>query len=253
MTHASPLKARTAAIQKSMETGERSPLQHFDTRTYIQHNPALGDGFAALLDFIDSLPAGTTRVRPLRTFEDGDISFAHLEYLFEPLGALVGFEVHRWSDDRIVEHWDNLAPLEAYPGDERPWATAGPTEVRDPAATERTRRTAADFADAVLIGGDAVRGEQLVSAAVADHGGTPEDGRAELLERLLGGSRTYSRRHRVLCDGEFALVMLEGTAGGLPSALYHLLRVERGEVLENWEVVEAIPPESERRNANGKF
>jgi predicted SnoaL-like aldol condensation-catalyzing enzyme len=71
-------KDRTVAIQKSLETGERFPLSYFDSRQYIQHNLAIGDGLGSLLAFLDQLPANTTKVRPIRTFEDGDISFAHL-------------------------------------------------------------------------------------------------------------------------------------------------------------------------------
>jgi predicted SnoaL-like aldol condensation-catalyzing enzyme len=133
-------KDRTVAIQRSLETGERFPLSYFDSRQYIQHNLAIGDGLGSLLAFLDQLPANSTRVRPIRAFEDGDISFAHLEYYLAPLGHVVGFEVHRWQDDRIVEHWDNLQPQPSGPNGSGRTMTDGPTESTDHERTQQNNR-----------------------------------------------------------------------------------------------------------------
>ncbi len=63
-------KDRTRAISKSIETGERYPLSFIDSRRYIQHNLLLGDGLGPLLQYFDTLPAGRSRVNPLRAIED---------------------------------------------------------------------------------------------------------------------------------------------------------------------------------------
>lgn len=76
-----PKHERTRDIQKSLETREKFPISHFDSRKYIQHNLGLEDGLGPILALMDSLPADRTTVTPLRSFEDGDYSVAHLDYV----------------------------------------------------------------------------------------------------------------------------------------------------------------------------
>jgi predicted SnoaL-like aldol condensation-catalyzing enzyme len=57
----------------------------------------------------------------------------------------------------------------------------------------------------------------------------------------------------VLGEGDFVLVVSEGSISGQPTAFYDLLRIENGKIAEHWDVVETIPPESEWKNRNGKF
>ena len=67
---------------------------------YIQHNLRIGDGLSPILAFMDALPPERTRADVVRAFEDGDYSVAHANYELGDWGPMVGFEVHRWEDDR---------------------------------------------------------------------------------------------------------------------------------------------------------
>ncbi|MEV7046286.1 hypothetical protein [Amycolatopsis sp. NPDC051061] len=235
-----PIRERTAAIQKSIESADRFPLAYFDSRRYVQHNLALGDGFGALLEFLDSLPAGSSKVRPLRTFQDGDISFAHLEYFLAPLGEVVGFEVHRWEDGRIVEHWDNLQPL-AGPG-----MTDGTVERGDPARTDETKQVAAAFVRSLLQG----QPPQQVAAGYVEHHPAADPTRPWWFS---AADVEYTTLHRTLGEGDFCLTMAEGRLAGEHTAFYDLFRVEDGRIAEHWDVLERIPPRDQWRNDNGKF
>ncbi len=237
---APPIRERTAAIQNSIETGDRHPLSYFDSRRYVQHNLALGDGFGALLEFLDSLPAGSSRVRPLRTFQDGDISFAHLEYFLAPLGEVVGFEVHRWEDGRIVEHWDNLQP---YAGQS---TTDGTVERGDPARTDRTKQVAAAFVRALVSG----EPPEPVGAGYVEHHATADPSRPWW---FAADDVEYTALHRTLGEGDFCLTMAEGRLAGEHTAFYDLFRVHDGLIAEHWDVLERIPPREQWRNGNGKF
>jgi predicted SnoaL-like aldol condensation-catalyzing enzyme len=249
-----PLKHRTTAIQKSIETGERGPLAHFDSRRYVQHNLALGDGLAPLLAFLDSLPRHTTRVTPLRAFQDGDISFAHLEYHLEPLGHVVGFEVHRWEDDRIVEHWDNLQPVAAAPNPSGRTMLDGPLEATDGHRTAANKRHVELFVRDVLIADHVTDVERFVALDYREHNPGRGDGTKQLRAALgADDAPRYDTLHRVLGDGSFCLAMSEGTDTTGPAAFYDLFRVENGLIAEHWDVVETIPPRAEWRNDNGKF
>lgn len=250
------IKHHTVAIQKSIETGARWPLRHFDSRQYTQHNLALGDGLAPLLEFLDSLPVGTSKVEPIRTFEDGDISFAHLRYFLAPMGDVIGFEVHRWQDGRIVEHWDNLQVL---PADPQAAAAAadGPTAAEDLGATDVNKNTITQYVRTVLIAGRPALAVSFVDHSLREHSTGLGDGRdkhvRELETRAEHGTRSYTKLHRVLGEGNFVLTMSEGLSSNEPAAFYDLFRLNGGLIAEHWEVVEIIPPREMWRNSNGKF
>jgi len=36
-------------------------------------------------------------------------------------------------------------------------------------------------------------------------------------------------------------------------AYYDLFRIENNQIVEHWDIIETIPPESEWKNTNGKF
>lgn len=258
------IKHRTVAIQKSIETGERHPLSHFDTRRYVQHNLALGDGFANLCAFLDSLPPGSSRVTPPRAYEDGDISFAHLEYVLAPMGRVVGFEVHRWEDGRIVEHWDNLQPSAPEPNASGRTMTDGPTEAGELDRTAANKEQVARFVRDVLIAGPTAGGTRETHLAehfdgdrLAQHSPAAADGASSWLNALErgrhAGTLVYERLHRVLGEGDFCLAMSEGRSDGGPVAFYDLFRLQRDRIVEHWDVVEPIPPREQWRNDNGKF
>lgn len=251
------IKHRTAAIQKSIETGDRAPLAWFDSRRYVQHNLALGDGFGALLEFLDSLPPGSSRVEAVRTFEDGEISFAHLTYYLAPMGEVVGFEVHRWEDGHVVEHWDNLQPLPDTANAGGRTMTNGPVEAVDLERTEANKELVRQYVGQVLVAGDLTGLPRWVSDALVEHSPHRGDGAAALGGALAAqresGSVRYRTLHRVLGEGSFVLAMCEGELDGAPAAFYDLYRVDEGLIVEHWDVVETIPERSAWANDNGKF
>ena len=58
---------------------------------------------------------------------------------------------------------------------------------------------------------------------------------------------------RLLHEGNFVLVVSEGSFGGKPSAYYDMYRIQGGKIAEHWDTIEAIPPRAEWKNPNGKF
>ena len=59
--------------------------------------------------------------------------------------------------------------------------------------------------------------------------------------------------HLVLGEGDFVLVVSEGSFGGEPTSYYDLFRLENGKIAEHWDVLETILPVAEQANTNGKF
>lgn len=99
-------KQQVVELLKSIETGDSKPIAYINPNKYIQHNLAVGDGLAGLGVLFQSLPKGSAKVNTVRVFQDGNFVFAHTEYNF--FGPKVGFDIFRFEDGKIVEHWDNL-------------------------------------------------------------------------------------------------------------------------------------------------
>ena len=99
-------KAQVVALLKSIETGDPAPVSSINPNKYIQHNLAVGDGLAGFGAVLQALPKGSAKANTVRVFQDGDYVFAHTEYNF--FGPKIGFDVFRFENNKIVEHWDNL-------------------------------------------------------------------------------------------------------------------------------------------------
>ena len=64
----------------------------------------------------------------------------------------------------------------------------------------------------------------------------------------------YHKLHKVLGQGNYVLTLSEGVFGkGEPTAFYDLFRLEDGLIVEHWDVISTIPPQTEWKNTNGKF
>ncbi|MEH2078477.1 MAG: hypothetical protein V7K89_00195 [Nostoc sp.] len=257
-------KERTVEIQKSLETRAKYPISYFDSRKYIQHNVNLADGLGAILAFMDALPADRTKVDVLRAFEDGDFSVAHADYELGDWGRMVGFEIHRWENDRIVEHWDNLQAKPSSPNTSGRTMTDGASEVTDIERTDDNKALIEQFTIEILItqqiekAGVFFKGNELIQ-----HSPLYGDGLDALLEVLRAAVRDktgpeYIRLHKILGEGNLVLAISEGTTGKQgqtrqPAAFYDLYRLESNAIAEHWEAIEIIPPRETWQNDNGKF
>ncbi|HEY0370501.1 MAG TPA: nuclear transport factor 2 family protein [Thermoanaerobaculia bacterium] len=127
-------------LLKAIETGAPEPVAVIDPNHYTQHNLGVADGLAGFGALLQSLPEGSARVNTARVFEDGDFVFAHTEYDF--FGPKIGFDIFRFADGRIVEHWDNLQETSGQT------IFNGPVEATDLDATETNKALVRAFVDA---------------------------------------------------------------------------------------------------------
>lgn len=253
----------TERIQKSLETREKFPISHFDSRKYIQHNLNLGDGLGPILAFMDALPADRTKVDVRRSFEDGHYSVAHADYVLGDWGPMVGFEIHRWEDERIVEHWDNLQPTPATANASGRTMTDGPHEILDLDKTTANKALVEAFTTDVLIGKHADRAGKYINAdTLIQHSPLCGDGASTWIATLGGQGQVsraeYHTLHKILGEGNWILAMSEGALFGegtasQPTTFYDLYRIENGVIAEHWDVTEPIPPRDQWQNDNGKF
>jgi predicted SnoaL-like aldol condensation-catalyzing enzyme len=256
-TPMTPQKQQVTALLKSIETGEAAPVTVINPNKYIQHNLAAADGLAGFGALMQLLPKGSARANTARVFQDGDLVFTHTDYDF--FGPKIGFDIFRFEHGKIVEHWDNLQEKPAKPNPSGRTMIDGPTQARDLHKTDENKRLVRAFVDDILVNGRMDRlagyfdGDNYVqhNPQIADR----LSGLGAALQAMAkaGVTMKYDRIHKVLGEGDFVLVVSEGHFAGKHSSFYDLFRVADGKIAEHWDTIEAIPPRSEWKNANGKF
>jgi predicted SnoaL-like aldol condensation-catalyzing enzyme len=249
-------KQQVVDLLKAIETGAPEPIAVIDPDEYIQHNLAAEDGLAGFGKLLAQLPAGSARANTVRVFQDGDYVFAHTEYDF--FGPKIGFDVFRFRNGRIVEHWDNLQETSG-PNSSGHTMTDGPAAASDLDRTDENKALVRRFVDDILVNG---RMDKLAGYYDGDryvqHNPQIADGLSGLGAALEGMAKAgvtmkYDRIHQVLGEGDFVLVVSEGSFAGKPTSFYDLFRVQRGKIAEHWDTLETIPPRNEWKNQNGKF
>jgi predicted SnoaL-like aldol condensation-catalyzing enzyme len=258
LTGLSSNEQKAVAVVESFESGDPTAFEEYvSEETYIQHNLMAPNGRQAILEALPSLAEAGTTVDVRRAIEDGDLVALHVEYtLFGT--PTIAFDVYRFEDGLIVEHWDNLQPEVADTVSGRSMID-GPTEVTDLDRTEANKALVRGLVEDVLMGKAPERVTDYISTeGYAQHNPNAADD-LEGLNAWLSGlaeqgiSFRYDTLHQVIGEGNFVLAMSEGEFAGAPTAFYDLFRVEDGKVVEHWDVLQTIPPQDEWQNENGKF
>lgn len=250
----------TDAMTALMINKDVGSIDTYFTDPYVQHNQAVPDGVAGLKGLADTAIAGNPgfKYEMVRVLADGDIGVVHGIYHGFGPAPLVGFDVFRVSNGKIVEHWDNLVPLVA-PNPSGRTQTDGPSEVIDQAKTDANKALVTDFVTSVLIGGAFDRMPEFFDGdAYVQHNSNIADGVSGLgagLKALAEAGQVLriTKTHKVIGEGNFVLALSEGTISDQPTAFYDLFRVENGKIAEHWDVIAPILAADKAANDNGKF
>ena len=249
-------KEKAVALLRSLETGDPEPVSYINPEKYIQHNLGVADGLEGFGAVMQNAPEGGFKANVVRSFEDGDYVFTHTIYDF--FGPKIGFDIFRFENGQIVEHWDNLIEI-AEPNPSGHTQTDGATEVTDLDKTEENKALVSDFVKTILVegqfdklpdyfdGDNYIQHNPLVPDGVSGLGKAIEDMASQ------GITMVYDKTHIVLGEGNFVLAVSEGAFAGQHTSYYDLFRIENGKIAEHWDVIETIIPEEERKNSNGKF
>ena len=252
-------KEKVYDVLKAIETGASEPIAFINANNYKQHNLSVADGlagFGAALAGLKDYPEAA-RVNTVRVFQDSEYVFAHTDYNF--FGPKTGFDIFRFEDGLIVEHWDNLqeTPKAANPSGRT--MIDGTTEVKDLEKTEENKALVKNFVHDVLMGEHPenltryFNGNAYIqhNPAIADN----LDGLGKALADMAaaGLKMVYTTNHKILGEGNFVLSVSEGEFCGRYVAFYDLFRVEDGFIAEHWDAIEDIPAREAWKNDNGKF
>ncbi|XMO88169.1 nuclear transport factor 2 family protein [Algibacter sp. AS12] len=249
-------KDKAVALISSLETGDQTAIAYINPTNYTQHNLAVADGLEGFGEVLQHAPEGGFKANVVRSYQDGDYAITHTEYDF--FGPKAGFDIFKFENGQIIEHWDNFSDLvSANPS--RRTQTDGVVTITDLDKTEQNKALVKDFVKTVLINGEFDKMPNYFDGdAYIQHNTMIADGVSGLAKALedmakQGITMVFTKNHIVLGEGNFVLSVSEGTFAGNPTSFYDLFRIENGKIAEHWDTIETILPEQDRKNNNGKF
>ncbi|EKD28394.1 MAG: hypothetical protein ACD_79C00312G0003 [uncultured bacterium] len=249
-------KEKAVALLTSIETGDPIPVGYINPDKYIQHNLMAGDGLKGFGEVMKLLPKGSAKVKVVRAFQDGDFVFTHTEYNF--FGPKIGFDIFRFENGKIVEHWDNLQDIviETVSGRTQ---IDGPIEAIDLNKTDINKTLVKRFIEDILKGGNPGKITNYISPTkYYQHNPLVGDGLEALgkaLQEMInaGMPMSYTKNHIIIGQGDFILTASEGQFLNKHVAFYDLFRIENNKIVEHWDTIEEIPLKENWKNNNGKF
>ncbi len=249
-------KSRVRAVLNSLDTGKTNYIEDYiSADTYIEHNLSKPDGRQALLDLVSSGATQGTALATWRLLNDGDFVAVHSDYIVNDVRR-IAFDVYRFENDLIVEHWDNwqdkVEPVTSGRG-----MINGNTGIDDKEKRDSNKAIVERFTNEILM---ARQYDNLESFFFENdyiqHTVLPiEDGVSAFRAYIenIGDNLQYTTLHKVLGEGNFVLTMSEGTKDGEHTAFYDLYRLKDDIIEEHWDVIETIPSQDTWQNNNGKF
>ena len=251
---------KALALINTFVSGDAEKAASLLKEDYIQHNLAYGtgrDAFVGSVRYLASAPVKTT-VKNIRAFEDGDKVFLQTVYNFAGMGEQVAFDIFRFEDGLIAEHWDNLA-MKSEPNPSGHTQIDGYDSLEDLEKTEENRGIIRNFLHDVMQGNAPEKttsyfdGDTYIQHNTAIADGLSGLGAALAAMAEQGIQMIYDTVHQVLAQGNYVLAVSEGTFAGAPTSYYDLWRVENGKIAEHWDVMETIAEKDTWQNQNGKF
>lgn len=224
---------------------------------FIEHSPLVANGISGLKELVAEHPQMNYTVN--RVLGDGNGLVAlHGRFTGLDENPLVGFDIYRVNDGRIVEHWDGLvseAPKNASGRSQ----LDGTTEIGSQENSEKNRQLVQKFFKETLIDGD-YNGFRRYSDGHTFYQHSPDiaDGVDEVIQFLealkaKGEALKYDKTHRTIADGQFVLTHSEGSIAGTRHAYFELWRVENGHIVELWDAITPVPKDNEALHHYGIF
>ncbi|MDE5419606.1 hypothetical protein L3049_16565 [Labilibaculum sp. DW002] len=250
-------KEKAVAFIKSFETGSSDVLNFID-ENIKSHNYTLPNGKNTYEMYFTNEPSGC-KIEFIRIFEDKEFVIMHNKYtnLEGYPGPIITFDIVRFENGKIAEHWDNIA-LEINESINGNSQTDGAVIIKDISLTEKNKAVVSEYMQVMLSGefdkiAKHINGENYIQHnSIIDNG---VSGVLNTIEKLKteGIDVVFNKVHRIFAEGNFVLAIVEGSMGDKPTSFYDLFRIENGQIVEHWDILEEIQASEDWQNTNGKF
>jgi predicted SnoaL-like aldol condensation-catalyzing enzyme len=234
-------------------------IDRYFAAPFVQHDPNLADGLSGMKAFaLEVAKSSTADVSIYRTLVDGERVLLHSRYegLKNAPAPLIAFDLFRFDDGKIVEHWGGQQPEASGRNVSGHTQLDGPTAIEDRDKTEVNRMLVQTYRNVVTVQQHYDRISEFLADNYIQHAAEVGDGIERLKARFAavvkpGVLPTLVPRF-YLADGNFVLSMVEARTDP-PTANFDLFRIADAKIAEHWEVLSPIPARDRWRNSNGPF
>lgn len=252
---ATPLENAEALYLTAIRDGDYGhAINTYSGDRYTQHSTPVRDGREGFIEFfatfVERNPIRDIQI--VRSFQDGQYVFLHvLQNLNGGEFKYVTADIFDTDDEaKLIEHWDIIEEMTGpTPGGHD--QLDGPTEPGD-ADTDSSKKLVTRFVNEVLVPGAHDRVPEFVSDDCVQHRPGLADGSAAWQAAMESASHRCVELHLLIGRGDFVAALAEVESNGVRLAVIDLYRVDGDKIVEHWDVIEEITPESTWVNS-GKF
>eukprot|EP00924_Labyrinthula_sp_SR-Ha-C_P011219 snap_masked-scaffold_48-processed-gene-0.23-mRNA-1 protein AED:1.00 eAED:1.00 QI:0/-1/0/0/-1/1/1/0/263 len=242
---ASMNKLKAKLVTESKATGFVGFIRAFVSRDLIQHNCSFVDGRRS---WVRAVRDGRYEyVDVIRAIEEDDLVVLHVDY-----NTHITFEVFRFNNGLIVEHWDNwqaAVPAELSANGNN--MIDGPTRVRRANETASLEAASRAYLGVLERSGDPAAVEEMrefFGDPYIQHNPSLPNG-FDGLAALLGSTYFPAVKIFSVTEGNFVFFAMDFSAVGFNA--FDLFLIQDSLPVEHWDTFE--PVATDCKHENGKF
>lgn len=273
MSSSAPTKSQGRDVSESAKVGDTAQkvlvdifrkkdvtaVDRYFAEPLIQHDPNIPDGLSGMKGFVSEVAKShTADITIYRTLVDGERVLVHSRYegLKNAPAPLIAFDLFRFKDGKIVEHWGGQQPQASTRNLSGHTQVDGPTDVEERDKTEVNRTLVQTYRNVITAQQHYDRIDEFLADSYIQHAVGVGDGIERLKARFAsiakpGASPTLVPR-LYLADGNFVLSLVEAHTDP-PTANFDLFHIADAKITEHWEVLSPIPARDQWKNSNGPF
>ena len=251
--------ARSLYLEGIRDGNYEAAIEKYTGARYTQHSTGVKDGKEGFLEFFERFMKNHPKrdIQIIRSIEDGQYVFLHVyQNLDEGKSEWVTTDFFDTDkNDKIIEHWDVISAYS--PSNPSGHSSIdGPTEVVDMDRTETNKEIVRNLVkDILMAGGNPEKIDDYISSdSYIQHNKEVPDGLEYFKTLALAKDKPliYTDLFLLVGQGNFVSTLSRTEWEGKPFARVDIFRLDQGLVVEYWDNIEPILPESEWVNS-GKF
>lgn len=235
---------------------------------YIQHSPDLADGWEPVWELLRNRSPDFSTSQMQWLGKDGFLDNGDFLIMFREVNRGDGtppskiVDLMRFDENgKYAEHWDIRQPLAKETASGRSETDAASIFLNNPVAyseqiEEANKKVAATFLNLAFNEGNLNEAlEEYVDENYIQHNPLIPDGVEPIRQAFKRGiipALCYDIQH-IAAQNDLVVVHSKVTSTEGISAVVDILRIRDGKLVEHWDVVQAVPPDSEMPHGNGMF